>query len=261
MDGTLLQSNCKISEKNVEVIKKSQIPFTLVSARSPMEMTETIDKLGLTEPQIAFNGGLIFQKVQDDLKILKEDTIELSSVKKVLDTIKEEFPHVSISFYDLNKWYVEKLDKGIKYEQDLGGQTPTVTDFVSLLKQTTTEIYKIMLIDFDLQEMKPLTEKMEQLNAGDLSINQSSNYYLEITSNLAQKSRGIQYIKDLENLAKEDMAAFGDGYNDLSMFEMVGTPVVMENALPGVKEYAKHVTKDNDKDGVAYGIEKYLMEQ
>lgn len=259
MDGTLLKSDCKLSENNVKVIRESQIPFTLVSARSPMEMTEAIERLGLTEPQIAFNGGLIFQQMDQDLKILKDEPIDLEIVKQVLDVLKTEFPNVSLSLYDLNNWYVEKMDKGVKYEAQVGGQTPKMTKFVSLLKQTDIKIYKIMLISFDLVEMKRLNERMEQLQPDKLSSKQSADNYLEITNNKAQKSRGIDYIQKLENLQKEDMAAFGDGYNDLSMFEMVGTPIVMDNALEGVKEYGKYITKNNDLDGVAYGIQKFLM--
>lgn len=260
MDGTLLQSNCKISENNVQVIKASQIPFTLVSARSPMEMTETIAKLGLTEPQIAFNGGLIFQEVNDELKVLKEHALKVASINTILSEIVKNFPDVSYSLYDQDNWFVEKIDEGVEYEAKMGGQTPTLTDFVSLLKQAETKIFKIMLISFDLQEMKALVENLQQLGLADVNIKQSAESYLEITSHLAEKARGIKYIQDLEDLAESDMAAFGDGYNDLSMLKMVGTPIVMDNALDGVKDYAKHITKDNDHDGVAFGIQKFLLD-
>jgi Cof subfamily protein (haloacid dehalogenase superfamily) len=259
MDGTLLQSDCRISEKNVQTIKESQIPFTLVSARSPMEMTEVIDKLDLDEPQIGFNGGLIFQKQGQGLKILSEHTLNIDSVKRVIALVDEQFPKVSRSFYDVDTWYVDKFDKGVKYEQKMGGQTPKLVDYVSLLKQPDVKVFKIMLLSFDVIEMKQLIEKLESINTGDMSIKQSGEYYLEITSHLAQKSRGIKYIQDLEKLLKKDMAAFGDGFNDLSMLEMVGTPVVMDNALEGVKEYGKYITKNNDEDGVAYGIKKFLQ--
>ena len=259
MDGTLLKSDCKISENNVQTIKESQIPFTLVSARSPMEMTEFIDKLDLTEPQIGFNGGLIFQKEEQGLKIISEHTLNVATIKKVVRLVDEHFPKVSRSFYNIDTWYVDKFDKGVKYEQEMGGQIPTLVDYVSLLKQPDIKIFKIMLLSFDAIEMKQLIEKLESINSGDMSIKQSGEYYLEITSHLAQKSRGIKYIQDLEKLLKKDMAAFGDGLNDLSMLEMVGTPVVMDNALDGVKEYGKYITKNNDEDGVAYGIKKYLV--
>ena len=44
--------------------------------------------------------------------------------------------------------------------------------------------------------------------------------------------------------------AFGDGENDLSMFEMVGTSVAMGNASDMVKAHATLVTDDVDSDGL-----------
>jgi HAD-superfamily hydrolase, subfamily IIB len=259
MDGTLLQSDCKISEKTIKTIKESQIPFTLVSARSPQEMVESIADLDLQEPQIAFNGGLIFQQTPDGKKVLQEAAIDLSGVKQVLTILKQEFPDVSCSLYDLDNWYIEKIDKGIEYEAQVCDFDPVIVDFVSLLKQPDLKIFKIMLISFDDDEMKALNEKLQHLNNAGLTVTQSAENYLEITDHLAKKSRGVQYIQELEVLAKEDLAAFGDGYNDLVMLKQVGTPIVMDNALPGVKGYGKYVTKDNDHDGVAYGILNYLI--
>lgn len=261
MDGTLLSNQGSISEKTKQIIQESQIPFTLVSARSPMEMFEIIDKLRLSEPQIAFNGGLIFQKVNNNLEIIRDAPLNLTDVKQILSVMKSFFPTVSCSLYDLNNWYAENLDPGVKYEADFGGQTPKIIDNVSLLKQENLKIYKVMVISFDQLEMKTVIENLGQLNDGNLSIKQSAENYLEITSIAAQKSTGIQYIKDLEELKTEEMAAFGDGYNDLSMLEMVGVPIVMDNALDGVKKYARYLTKDNDHDGVGYGIEKFLLKK
>ncbi|AYE37652.1 HAD family phosphatase [Companilactobacillus zhachilii] len=261
MDGTLLQSNCKISENTIKTIKESQIPFTLVSARSPQEMVESIADLELHEPQIAFNGGLIFQQTPNGKKVLQETPINPEGIKQVLTILRQDFPDISCSLYDLENWYIEKVDKGIEYEAQVCDFDPVIVDFVSLLKQTDLKIFKIMLISFDDAEMKALNEKLQHLNKAGLAVTQSARNYLEITDNLAKKSRGVQYIQELEELAKDDLAAFGDGYNDLVMLKQVGTPIVMDNALPGVKEYAKYVTKDNDNDGVAYGILNYLTDK
>lgn len=92
----------------------------------------------------------------------------------------------------------------------------------------------------------------------NVSIKQTGLNYLEITNVKAKKSRGIKYIQDLENISKDEMAAFGDGHNDLPMFASVGTPIVMENALDEIKAYGKFITQTNDENGVAFGIEKYL---
>lgn len=258
MDGTLLQSDGKISENNVRVIKESQIPFTLVSARSPQEMTEVIAALDLTEPQIAFNGALIFQETANGRKYLKSDQMAVADVTKIVEIVQQEFPLVSCSFYDWDTWCVEKIDAGIEMEIKFGGQTPTMVDYVSLLKQPDLKILKIMLICQDLQEMPRLVARLKGLNL-NLAINQSSEDYLEITSVTAEKSRGVEYVKELETLEKADLAAFGDGFNDVAMLQEVGCPIVMANALPGVKKYGRYLTKDNDHDGVAYGISTFLL--
>ena len=61
MDGTLLNSAGVVSANNIVGIKNSGLKATLVSARAPIEMAPAITQLGLTAPQIAFNGGMIFQ--------------------------------------------------------------------------------------------------------------------------------------------------------------------------------------------------------
>lgn len=62
-----------------------------------------------------------------------------------------------------------------------------------------------------------------------------------------------------EHLTKIETAAFGDGHNDLPMLEMVGNPIVMDNAAPEIKTIAKYITKSNIEDGVGYGITHYLQ--
>jgi hydroxymethylpyrimidine pyrophosphatase-like HAD family hydrolase len=40
---------------------------------------------------------------------------------------------------------------------------------------------------------------------------------------------------------------------------MVELPIAMENAAEEVKNKARYITKSNDEDGVACGIQKYLL--
>lgn len=255
MDGTLLNSEGNVSDVNALAIKNSGIPFTLVSARAPMEMASAIDKLNLTDSQIGFNGGLIYKKTITGFKVLDDKPLNMTSFWELMKVIQDEFPNVSCSCYGLNDWYTEKIDEGINYESKLTGQKATLVDFADL---ANTKLYKIMMITFDLDLMEQLNQTLLNLNITDVSIKRSGDNYLEITSSLAQKSKGIKYIQDLEKLSKEEMAAFGDGHNDLPMLTNVGTPVVMANAPLEIQKYGKYITKSNDDDGVAYGIESFL---
>ncbi len=52
------------------------------------------------------------------------------------------------------------------------------------------------------------------------------------------------------HIAKEETVIFGDGENDLSMFDC-GVAVAMGNAMETVKRAADAVTDDNNHDGIA----------
>lgn len=54
------------------------------------------------------------------------------------------------------------------------------------------------------------------------------------------------------------LAAFGDGKNEIPMFETVGYSVIMGNAINDVKQYEDYITKSNNEDGVAYAIENSI---
>jgi len=53
--------------------------------------------------------------------------------------------------------------------------------------------------------------------------------------------------------------ACGDSDNDYSMIEVAGFGVAMENASKELKDIADAVTLSNDEDGVAYAIEKWVL--
>lgn len=259
MDGTLLNSKGRVVQTNADLIRKAEIPFTLVSARAPMEMRDAIEKLGLTGPQIAFNGGLIYEMNDGEIQPIQTETMESQTVKALLSAIRQSFPQVSLSYYGLNDWYCDRIDKGIRMEHELTQVWPTFVTDEEVFLNGHTDIFKIMLIVFDMEEMAELESYLRALSLPDITIQRSGQNYLEMTSLKAKKSRGIAYILDKENLSQADTAAFGDGHNDIPMLEMVGTAIVMENALDAVKAYGHHVTKSNDQNGVGYGIHTYLL--
>ena len=88
---------------------------------------------------------------------------------------------------------------------------------------------------------------------------QSQVAYIDI--NLENISKG-QAITELANTLKmnlEDVIAFGDQENDLSMLQVSGFGVAMENAVPLVKKNADHITNSADNEGVAKTIEEFVL--
>ncbi len=64
------------------------------------------------------------------------------------------------------------------------------------------------------------------------------------------KSTGILKLCELLDLDPNDTYAFGDGANDLGMFQVAGTAVAMGNASASAKKRADYVTDDLHEDGI-----------
>lgn len=69
----------------------------------------------------------------------------------------------------------------------------------------------------------------------------------------------MKSLADVLGIKPEEIMAIGDQENDIAMIEYAGVGVAMDNAIPSVKEVANFVTKSNLEDGVAFAIEKYVL--
>ncbi|ALO05040.1 Cof-type HAD-IIB family hydrolase [Lactiplantibacillus paraplantarum] len=259
LDGTLLNSQGTVSPQTVQAVRKSGLPMTLVSARAPIEMRGAIQALWLTGPQIGFNGGLIFEYRQNQVQALQAAPLEQALALQVLDFIKATAPTVSLSCYTQSEWLTEKVDAGTRAEEQLTRQIATpIASYAAQFSQHPAAIFKIMIMTLDNQVMAALATALKQMVGSSASVKLSGQTYLEVTSAQAQKSRGIAFIKERFHLTTGELAAFGDGENDLPMLKAVGLPIVMGNADPTIQQYGQHVTKCNDEDGVAYALEHLI---
>lgn len=258
MDGTLLNDRGDLTATNQALIQSAHIPITLVSARSPKQMAAAIEALNLTAPQVGFNGGLIYQMVDGQPRVIEDRPIDNAVVQKILRLLAAHFPNVGISLYDLTNWYVTQIDDGVEHLGKIMPQAPIVKSTDELIADMPT-IYKIT---FTILNYNVMTGVMALLNDASLpgaAVQASSHVYLDITNEAAKKSRGVRYIADYEKLDLQDTAAFGDGPNDLPMLRLVGRPIVMGNGLDEVKAGADRITDDNEHDGVGRGIHKFIL--
>ena len=54
--------------------------------------------------------------------------------------------------------------------------------------------------------------------------------------------------------SKDELAAFGDDYNDIDMFNLVGHGICMGNGVEEVKKKASWVTTPIEQDGIKNGL-------
>lgn len=60
-------------------------------------------------------------------------------------------------------------------------------------------------------------------------------------------------------LKPEQVVAFGNSQNDISMLKYAGTAVAVANADDNVKAVAHEICPSNEDDGVAHWLEEHIL--
>ena len=106
-------------------------------------------------------------------------------------------------------------------------------------------------------DMIKAEEELSAVLGSDMDIFRSAPFFLELVPLGIDKAQSLRRLLAKVNLAPEDMIAFGDGYNDLSMLQLAGMGVAMANAAPEVRAQADYITQSNEEDGVAAALEHF----
>ena len=81
------------------------------------------------------------------------------------------------------------------------------------------------------------------------------SYNLEVNMPAATKGSGLMQLAEILGLEREQVMAFGDGGNDVTMLKSAGVGVAMGNACDEAKVAAACVGPTNNEDGVAQVLE------
>lgn len=119
----------------------------------------------------------------------------------------------------------------------------------------TNEVYQCSVF-FNNQQ-----EKMQEVDfAKDgLKLVHWHNTGADILPIDASKARGILDVCAYYGVDAQDCMAFGDGFNDLEMFDLVGFAVAMGDAQPALIERADFVTGTIEERGIQSVLERLAL--
>lgn len=113
-----------------------------------------------------------------------------------------------------------------------------------------------LLMTGDPKKTAKAVEEISELVGERMDVYRSAPFFVELVPRGIDKAQSLRRLLAQLNLTPNDMIAFGDGYNDLSMLRLAGMGVAMSNAAPEVRSEADYVTLSNEEDGVAAAIDK-----
>lgn len=245
IDGTLIHSDGTIGKRTQQAIQACGVPFSLVSARAPFEMAALIDTLQLSGLQIAYNGAMIFQGSQPIIAY----PLAVPTLSAILKAYQKHFQRdqVYCALYGAHTWYAAAPDPSTREQVAMTGIAPQYRP----LTQITEPIFKVMFYCADHATLQQLTAYYQVAKIPGYQAARSGDYWLELTSNQANKASAIATVLAASQLSADEVAAFGDSENDLPMFQMVGQAIAMGNAPDLIQQHSDVVTSTNDEDGIA----------
>ncbi len=83
--------------------------------------------------------------------------------------------------------------------------------------------------------------------------------WLQIIRRDTDKGVGLRIVADRLGVDPSEVAAFGDNYNDLPMFDAAGFAVAVEDGVAEARDRADHITGACECDGVAAFLEATVL--
>ncbi len=243
LDGTLLTSNLSVAASSINAIRKIHeegVEPVIATGRTLCEIGSILEATNIRSC-VAMNGQYVIYEGE----VVYENPLDRNEVK-ALHLAAERNGH-EMAFYNEEKITVtsEGSDLISKNYQRVGGQYPPVN--ASLYEDEP--IYLMLLF------CKEGEEAYYQEKFPYFQFVRNSPYGCDVYPADSSKAAGIEQLMNHQRLSSEYIYAFGDGFNDIEMFQLVKHTVAMGNAVDDLKRIAKYVTKTNDKDGILYGLQ------
>lgn len=254
LDGTLLNEHSVLSDYTIENLNKiieKGVLFTAATARTPATVIKIFEKVNLNLPLIVMTGASHFNMATKEYN----NIVSLSPEKcKEITDILHKHPLCTFA-YTLNNHM----------------QTVYYSNFPNpaseyYIRDRSDSAYKKFILCDDFNSCNPLfycvidkTELLYDLqnqlkDINDIAINFYPTEFDENYSYLEIFDKGASKAIAVKNLAKvigaDKIVAFGDGVNDMSLFEVADASYAMENATQKLRNIASQVIGSNVEDSV-----------
>lgn len=279
MDGTILDAQMKISEKNAEAIREATangIEFMVATGRARQEALAALDEVNIQCAMITLNGAQVFDKEGNSLfsvPISKDETIHILDLLDENDIYYEVSTSEGLysesqakrieSFASMLTSHLEHLTYKMAIAMSAANLKLLHINYVKSIREIVKkdEIDVLKIICFSTEGPKILGPVGKQIDAlGDMVVTSSGLNNIEINHKNAQKGIAVAHVAKDRGIDLQDVMTIGDNFNDASMLQIAGVSFAMGNASVEIKDYAKYETDTNLDDGVGKAILRAMRE-
>jgi Cof subfamily protein (haloacid dehalogenase superfamily) len=266
IDGTLLNPQYQISELDLAALRHAHhqgIEIVLVTGRRHAFALPIARQLGFDLWLISSNGAITRSLAGETFH---RDLLPVRTCRRLCADMREFRGNTVVTFdvdgkgaivlehmRELNQSIQRWLEKNMEY-----------IDFVIPLEKSLTMDPVQVMFCGPLAHMQralkglascPLEREITVLRTEyplrDLSI-------VDVLNKECSKGHALERWAKFRGLAREQVMAIGDNYNDVEMLAFAGLPFIMGNAAEDLRMRGWTVTRANDQNGVAAAIEQVL---
>lgn len=234
LDGTLLEKDGTLPEdtfETIEMLLANGIRFAAASGRQYGNLVRLFGPVANRMAFVCENGAFCMADGQEASAI----AIPTETANEIIADI--EACHMNLLISGKHTCYM--LDQNRKYTDDITYRLRNTVTIISSVKEIVEPILKISgQIDTGVADLAPaFLEKW----GNRLTATVSGRDWFDFT--IANKGIGMERLMKHMGLKKEEVAAFGDNFNDESMLDLVGHPFIMATAHPSLMKPRYHVCR------------------
>lgn len=265
LDHTLLNDNLQISRKNLESIRlahSSGIKIIIATGRMTSATLKPLKEvLDFIDFFVCFNGCKI---LKNDYKLIeiKNTTIphkELAHIYKEIDITNFNIIGVddntiysrSTSTDSIIDYYQLRTGAKLAPSADINHLENNPVNKVLIYSKKTCNNYNPRV---ESEFEKETLDIINRISTNNLDSRMTRLGYIECTPLYTSKMSAIETILELEGLHVMNLAAIGDGYNDIEMIENSGLGIAVKNAVPKLKKVATRIVADNNNSAISEAI-------
>ncbi len=260
IDGTLINSKGEITERTKNALIEAQRQGHKVvcsSGRSPKGVLGYAKELEMDkyESYISnYNGSVV-----TDMKTMETPINHKLSIKDTREILQfSETIDIDYFIYYDDKIYVNSMDTYKLEEVTMKNEDMEVVVIEDLSSSIDFEPNNILFAQ-DPTKIKEPADRIREKFGNEFSTMYSEAYFFELMPKDVTKGFALLEIASYLGISRENIYAFGDSYNDLSMIELAGNGVAMGNAVSELKDAADYITLSNEEDGIGVFVEKHIL--
>ena len=261
VDGTLLDKNGIISDEDKKALARAGaagIRVSLCTGRAVKACDKIFSQITLDGYHIFFDGALVCHP--ETWEEVYADPINKDIVKQMA-----EYVHgldINLDMYAASRYFIERETWATEIRRTFFGLEPILVDFTRLWDNE--RIIKGTLV---------VKSEEETALAHDFYLHFKDRLHFSFTKTPAfpevdfinvlapdvSKGTALKALTGFLGITLAEVAAMGDGANDIPLLTTAGLAIAMDNASAEVKAVADYITLDVDHSGVAAAISKYLL--